>query len=505
MSHSFRDLLALRFAAITAVGMALCVAATFLVLRHILDGELNASVLNVASIQAAALTDEESGDMHFHEWELTPEEAASIQELVRYAQVWSGQGESLLRSRYLIRDLPMSPEALRAAAGGELVWREADFDGTPIRSVFYPLVRLGHLHDEHVLQVAAPLTTRNAMLRRVLVFGFVMVLLTALAGLLGGRWLAGRAIRPVTAIIDQAEGMGGGTLRRRISAYADTREYQRLVQVLNTMLDRIQASFEAQRRFTADASHELRSPLTAMRGEMELALRREREPDEYREVLRSAHEEVLRMGRIVDGLLTLARSDAGAIRLRREPVDLADRVRDALERARGEADRLGVALELQASMPLPGALDAGLMGQLVWNLVQNAVRHAGPGGRVRVGVGREEAGNGGPPAAVITVEDTGPGLPPGSEEQVFERFWRGDPSRTHDGGGEGSGLGLAIVKVIAEAHGGTVSADNGSELGGARFRARIPLPHTEAERLEVIPAATGAEKQGLLLRTPNGR
>ncbi len=498
MSRSFRDLLALRFAAITAVGMALCVAATFLALRHILDGELNASVLNVASIQAAALTDEESGDMHFHEWELTPEEAASIQELVRYAQVWSGRGESLLRSRYLTRDLPMSPEALRAAAEGELVWREADFGGTPIRSVYYPLVRLGHLHDEHVLQVAAPLTTRNAMLRRVLVFGFVMVLLTALAGLLGGRWLAGRAIRPVTAIIDQAEGMGGGTLRRRISAYADTREYQRLVQVLNTMLDRIQASFEAQRRFTADASHELRSPLTAMRGEMELALRREREPDEYREVLRSAHEEVLRMGRIVDGLLTLARSDAGAIQLRREEGEVADAVREAMARAESAATEAGVTLELLAPEPVRGSFDPGLTTQLTWNLVQNAIRHgARRGGRVRVRV--EPVREGGSPGhfARITVEDAGPGIPHGSEGQVFERFWRGDPSRTHEPGTEGSGLGLAIVKVVAEAHGGSVSADNGSTLGGARFRADLHLglpgqadPSPPVQGAGEIPAST---------------
>ena len=496
MSRSFRDLLALRFALLISAGLTLCVVATFLVLRHILDAELNANVLNVASIQAAALTDEVTGVMHFHEWELTPEEASSIQELVRYAQVWSGDGQSLLRSRYMTRDLPRDLDALQTAAAGELVWREADFAGSRVRSVFYPLVRLGDLHEQHVLQVAAPMETRNAMLRRVIVFGVVMVILTALSSILGGRWLATRAIRPVTDIIDQAEGMGAGTLRKRISAYADTREYQRLVQVLNTMLDRIQASFETQRRFTADASHELRSPLTAMRGELELALRRERDPAEYREVLQSAHEEVLRMGRIVEGLLTLARSDAGAIQLRREPGDLASLTREVAERALRQALERGVDLEMVTPVSVPGVFDTGLILQLTWNLIRNALRFAGLGGRVRISVLSEGD------MGILTVEDSGPGIPPGSEERVFERFWRGDPSRTHGEGAEGSGLGLAIVKVIADAHGGSVWASNDSELGGARFRVFLPAllePPTRRPSPAATPGAEG-KAEGALYR-----
>ncbi len=469
MTRSFRDVLAIRFALITTAGMALCVAATFVVLRAILDSELDSSILNVASIQAAALTDAETGEMHFHEWDLTPQEAESVRPLVRYAQVWSAEGESLLRSQYMVRDLPVDPAALRAASAGEITWREADFEAYPVRSVYYPLVRLGQAHHEHVLQVAAPLEARNAMLARVGVFGVIMVLLTALASILGGRWLAARAIRPVTEIIEQAEGMGAGTLRRRISAWADTREYERLVQVLNTMLERMEESFETQRRFTADASHELRTPLTALRGELELALRRERDGEEYREVLRSAHEEVLHLGRIVEGLLTLARSDAGAFRLQREPADLAEVVGEAVERSAGEARRSGVTLEYDASGPVRGAFDDGLIVQLAANLVQNGVRFAGEGGTVRVSV----TGRNG--QAELTVEDSGPGIPAEAGDLVFQRFWRGDPSRTQGNGVQGTGLGLAIVRVVAEAHGGSATVSNDSPLGGARFRVHLPL------------------------------
>ncbi len=473
--RSFRGALALRFGVLAAAGMALCVLVTWVSLRHILDAELNASILNVASIQAAALTDHEAGEMRFHEWELTPDEATSVTDLLRYAQVWSEAGESLLRSRYIVRDLPTEPVALTQAAGGELVWREADFGGYRIRSVFYPLVRLGDLHEEHVLQVAAPLQTRDAMLQRIAWLGIALVLLTAFGGMLGGRWLASRALRPVNDIIRQAEGLGAGSLANRISAYADTSEYERLVQVLNTMLDRIQTSFEAQRRFTADASHELRTPLTSMRGEIELALRRDRSSDEYRETLESALEEALRMAQIVEGLLTLARADAGAIELQYRLLDLSSVATGAVERALGAgASRVPPAstsarVDLNAGQTVLVRCDGRLMEQAIWNLVVNARRFAGDAGQVRVAVTGSQG------LGVVTVEDSGPGVPAEEAERVFGRFWQMDPSRTGGGAEAGVGLGLSIVQAIVEAHRGTVTVGRSRELGGAAFRIKVPL------------------------------
>jgi len=457
----------------------------------------------VASIQAAALTEQDSGVMQFHEWDLTPDEAASIRELVRYAEVWNSEGTSLLRSRYMTESLPFEAEALQLAADGDLVWREARFQGSAIRSVFYPLVRMGHLHEQHVLQVAAPLGTRNSVLRRVLLLGVGLVGLTAVGSLLGGRWLAERAVRPVAAIIDEAEAIGTGTLRHRISAFSDTREYERLVHVLNTMLDRIQSGVESQRRFTADAAHELRSPLTAMRGELELALRRERPPEEYRAVLGSTREEVMRMGRIVEGLLTLARSDSGAIQPRLARTELGEIATEVADRAKAEAAAQGVNIETVTHALIPGVWDVDLVAQAAWNLVHNAIRFTPPGGTVRVstsltdqsgpapapsgaalsgtippgqaqGRGSAAASHRGQREAVLIVEDSGPGLPVGSEERVFDRFWRGDPSRTPGEDGEGTGLGLAIAQVIAEAHGGRVSAGRSTSLGGARFELHLP-------------------------------
>lgn len=459
MRGSFRFQLALRSAGAMTLGLVGVSAATFLALRATLDGEIDASILNVASIQAASLTDAPSGEMHFHEWELTPDEAASVRDLVRYAQVWQSDGVSLLRSRFMTADLPLDRAHLERAADGELVWTDLEWEGRPIRTLYYPLERFGMAHQRHVMQVAARLDRRNALLVRVAAFLAVLSVGLGGATFWGAWWLAGRAVRPVHEIIDQAEAIGGRSLDQRIRAYAQTREYRRLVDVLNLMLARIQGAFDAQRRFTADASHELRSPLTVMRGELELALMRERAPAEYRRVLESTLEEVVRLSRITEDLLSLARSDSGTLGVAPEVADLGEIAERVVERLAPRAARKGIELELQRE-PAPALLDSGLAGQAVWNVIENAIKFTPSGGAVRVGIRSI------PDGVALRVEDSGPGF--GDEpSRVFDRFFRADQARTLGVDTSGTGLGLAIVRAIVEAHGGSASAADREEGGGS--------------------------------------
>ena len=301
--------------------------------------------------------------------------------------------------------------------------------------------------------------------------GYFLILLTTLlagATFAGSWWLAGSAIRPIHAVIDQAEEIGGGSLDRGIQAYADTSEYQRLVEVLNTMLGRIHSAFESQRRFTADASHELKSPLTAMRGEIEIALRRPREAEEYASVLGSTLEEVMRLSKLTEDLLTLARSDAGALAPQVEAADAAEIAARMVDRLRPHAEAKGIDLVLDAPESLLALLDQGLLGQCVWNLTDNALKFADQGGHVRVAIS-ECSGE-----LILEVEDDGPGLGDLDTSSLFERFFRADEARARDPATAGTGLGLAIVKVAAEAHGGHATAENRSQ-GGARFTVRFPL------------------------------
>ncbi|MDE3004371.1 MAG: ATP-binding protein [Gemmatimonadota bacterium] len=436
-----------------------------MVLRVLLDREVDASILGVASIQAASLADGPDGEMHFHEWDLTPEEAVSVRDLVQYAQVWDENGVSLLRSQYMVADLPVDAEALSQASAGDLIWSRQEFGETPVRTLFYPLARLGASHGGHVLQVAAPLEQRNATLRRAALFFCALTLLMALATYTGSWWLAGSAVRPIHDVIDQAEEIEARSLDRRIEAYAETVEYRRLVQVLNTMLGRLQAAFEAQRRFTADASHELRSPLTAMRGEIEVALRRDRTNEEYRDVLRSTLEEVARLSSTSEELLTLARSDAQTLRATGERLDVAQRVARVVERLEETGQRSGVELVLSGAGSRFATVDGEILERVTWNLVGNAIRHARS--RVVVATGLDQGD------VVLTVADDGPGLGAADPDALFERFYRADAARTPDGTEGGTGLGLSIVRALAQAHGGSATAEN-APSGGARFTVRLP-------------------------------
>lgn len=461
-----------RLAARTAVGMTAAVAVISLIgllgVRSFLDRELNANLMNVASIQAAAATDAPSGAMHFHEWDLTPDEAARVRELNRYAQVWSAAGESLLRTQYITEDLPLDTGALQTAAAGEIVITDQRFQSFPIRSLYYPLERMGAVHARHVLQVAAPLTGRNEMVGQLTWLLLGITLLAGAGSFLGGWWLARRVVAPVHAIIDQTEAIRAGTLGRRIRADADTQEYERLIRVLNSMLARLEDGFEAQRRFTADASHELRSPLTALRGEVELALRRDREKEEYRRVLRSSLDEVDRLARLAEDLLTLARADAGMIRPRLQATDAADRTRRMVARLQSAADRRKIELTLDAPDGVRVLADPGLLDRLLWNLADNAVKFTPPGGTVGVRIERSAG------TLVIRVSDTGPGIRAADRERIFDRFYRADEARTASEGVGGTGLGLAIVRAIVDVHDGRVDV-GGRRGGGTVFRVVLPL------------------------------
>lgn len=468
MTRSFRFQLAIRASVAVALGLAAVSVITTVTLKALLDREVDTSILNIASIQAASLADGPSGAMHFHEWDLTPDEAASLRDLVQYAQVWGADGASLLRNQYMTSDLPSDPEALAAASAGELTWTRQDFDGVAVRTLFYPLERLGAAHEAHVLQVAAPLTQRNGMLSRASVFLGLLTALLAGATFAGSWWLAGRAVRPIHEVIDQAEEIGAGSLDKRIQAYGDTLEYRRLVEVLNTMLTRIDNAFEAQRRFTADASHELRSPLTAIRGEIEVALKRARTSDEYVAVLESTLEEAIRLSRLSEDLLTLARSDSGSLRPSAEPVPLHQELERVVERLRTRAQAKSVTIRVTAS-PLIVEADPGSFQQIAWNLLDNALKFTPTGGSIGVTLERTAGG------VDLVVDDTGPGFGGTDPESVFERFSRGDPARTRTAETTGTGLGLAIVRALAEVNGGAVHAKN-RPGGGARFTVQLPIP-----------------------------
>ena len=287
----------------------------------------------------------------------------------------------------------------------------------------------------------------------------------ALVLALAGSWfLTTRALAPIDRISRVAAAVSASNLGQRIDRLQMETELGRLAGTLNDTFDRLQAAFEQQIRFTSDASHELRTPLSIVTNQAELALRRDRQPAEYRDALRAILEAARRMRTVVEDLLTLARADAGELSLRRDPLDLAAVVRGTAELMAGEAERRGVAIELDlADAALRG--DRSRLQELVTNLLANAIRYNREGGRVTL---RLRTGGG---LALLDVSDTGIGIPPEEQALVFDRFHRVDKARSREAGG--SGLGLAISRWIAEAHGGRILLE--SEPGeGTTFRVELP-------------------------------
>jgi heavy metal sensor kinase len=270
-----------------------------------------------------------------------------------------------------------------------------------------------------------------------------------LAAGLGGWWLARRALQPVARMTGEAAEIGVHRLDERIEVPDTADEVARLAETLNAMLDRLERGVEERRRFAADASHELRSPLAVMAAEIDVSLRSPNLPDEAREVLASAGEEVARMTRIVEDLLTLARIDEGRLDLVRGPVDLRAVAEAVATKFATVAERRGIRVDAGGEEALVAG-DRERLEQVVVNLVDNAVKFSGSGSTVRIRAWSDGDGAG------LSVADGGPGIPADALPRVFDRFFRVDAARSRDGGG--SGLGLAICREIVEAHGGRIRA-----------------------------------------------
>lgn len=293
-----------------------------------------------------------------------------------------------------------------------------------------------------------------------------------LAGIAGGWWVATRAIRPLVAISATAEKIAAGNLRERIDASRFATEFGQLAQTLNHTFDRLQSTLLRQVQFTADASHELRTPVSVSLLASQSALSRERPAADYRASLETCQRASQRMRHLVEALLLLARLDAHDDRMPRHPVELRAVVTGTIELLQPLAAKHGIALETALS-PHQVHGDASQLAQVVTNLVSNAIYHSPHGARVRLELTATAD------SAVLTVADRGEGIAPEHLPRIFDRFYRADQARQRTEGR--TGLGLAISKAIVEAHHGRI--DVVSHLGeGSTFTVTLPLltPGTSA-------------------------
>ncbi len=334
--------------------------------------------------------------------------------------------------------------SMTSALGGQPDVTSIRVSDFRVRVLAVPIVSAGEVIGVALLgESLHPLDVTFRQIEQILLLASAGITLLALGA---GWWLTGRALGPVAAVTRGARHITlTGQFDQRIPSPAAHDELGDLIATFNDMLSRIEMTLRRQREFLADASHELRGPLTVIRGNLDLLVM-DLPEDERAECVREAVSEVARMTRLVSDLLFLAEADAQET-VAREEVFLDQVVRGAWQRARAvDGDQHEVILERQDAVAVLG--DAGRLDQLIWNLVENALRYTPPGGKITLAV--HDHGS----VAEIVVADTGIGIPPEHLPRIFERFYRVDRARSRAEGS--SGLGLAIVKQIAEAHGGQV-------------------------------------------------
>jgi heavy metal sensor kinase len=374
-------------------------------------------------------------------------------------EVADSSGQWIFRSPRFLQAVPLLP----AAQGSQISFFTTNLERMQYRTALQRVEVDGQMLTIHA---AVPTESFDQALDQFrLIEKEILPLLVCIAALLG-YWLSGRSLASVNRIIQTTERIGVANLSRRLDVPRARDEMRRLTEAINAMLDRIEASFQRITQFTADASHDLRTPVALIRTSAELSLRRPRTETDYRETLRQILHTSIETSELLENLLTLARADAGVAGMEMHPLELGRHVRKAQERAK----ILSADKELELVLRVPGApiwvkADAVAIDRLLLILVDNAVKYTPAGGRCEIELSR------GGEHAEITVRDTGQGIPERDLGLIFERFTRADRARSRDI--PGAGLGLAIARWITDMHGGTIAAE--STLGaGSTFQVRIP-------------------------------
>lgn len=460
---SFRKRLLLVHLAVISAIVACTALAGYWGLSRAVHGQLDAALLALGETEMAMLPAAPRQPVKVHEV-LSGAAPPSLVRLDRLVQIIDGQGRVLARSRNLeAAQLPADAALLARLAAGQTVFETLPrFGEEPVRMVSIPV---RGSNERLAVQVAGSLDDVNRVLgAATLLFGAMALALLAAVGL-AGEMLARRVLGAIDDVVRQARSIGEASLDQRLAHAGTQDEIGRLVDTLNAMLDRLENGYEAQRRFTADASHELRSPLSRLRTEIEITLRRPREAPDYVAALASCLDEVQRLTTLVEELLMLTRLDAGQERNALETVDLAPLARAAARRLDNVAAQRGIRIVFDEGAPVHARVAAGPADLVLANLLDNAVKFSPPNSLITVRVTRDGAD------ALVGVADAGAGIGVEDLPHLFERFYRGAQARA--GEEPGFGLGLALSQAIVHAYGGRIEASN-RPGGGALFTMRLP-------------------------------
>lgn len=463
MIFTLRSRLTLVYTAVFGLLLVAIAVVSYRVLAYQLDSDMTANLVEMTSgLHGYLRFDHDGPAFSFDAGD--PDQAAFVQEATRFYQVFDAS-----TGRLLARSEAMRPLGLEFTPGEVSAFQ--DRLGTHDIQTDFGRIRLSSSMiappsgGSYLLQVGVSMSAIDRVLQRFLVLLFILVPVGLGTALLAGRWMAGVALRPLTRVAHAARTIDVGALQRRLPIRGANDELDEVALAFNDTLAHLEHAVGEMRQFSTALAHELRTPLTALRGEIEIAIRERGLDAEASPSLASQLEEIDKLKRLIDQILTLARAEAGQIALARDQVDLgqlAQRVVDQLELV-AQDKAVDLRCEVAAAVHVKG--DEQWLTRLLLNLLDNALKFTAPGGCVIVRVSRE------PWWALLSVEDSGVGIDAESLPHLFERFFRADPARSPST--QGAGLGLSLVKWIVEQHHGRIDVD--SQPGrGSTFNVRLP-------------------------------
>ena len=443
------------------------------------DNKLRSLAELIASESASPLSKFGFGNI-----DQTLEKSMNLKPIGKFIQVLDESGNIGRKSDNLKNvQLPISLSVLKSASKGLITFETNRlFGNAPLRIITFPV--LENRHVTKIVQVASSLEDVEDALNTLLIILIIAVPFALLVASLGGQFLASKALKPVDQITQTARMITSQNLNQRIKPPRVKDEISRLIETFNEMISRLDRSFRQVKQFSTDASHELKTPLTILKGEVEVTLRKERQPREYEQILKSNLEEINRMSQIAEDLLLLSRADSGQIRLIQENINLNEILNEVVAHLNVLAESKN--LRIVTSNHHEGVHIFGdplRIRELFLNLIENGIKYTEEGGAIHILLkkdslvqngkhsGRVQGGEQ-PGFVQIIISDTGIGIAKEDQERIFDRFFRVDKARSREQGG--SGLGLSICKWIVEAHQGEIKVE--SELGkGSSFIVRLPI------------------------------
>jgi heavy metal sensor kinase len=381
--------------------------------------------------------------------------------------IFDRSGTEVTSTKTMVRSVPLKKEVLEAAFKGQSQLEDLQVEMipgrlTPFRALTFPVMIDNQV--SYLIRLMTPLSSMESTLKELRLILFLILPLAIILSGLSAWFLAGITLRPVKNMINTARLIGAENLQMRLTLPETHDEIRLLAETFNEMLDRLDRTFTSQRQFIEDFSHEIKTPLAIIKGELEVTLKKIRSVKEYENTLHSSLEEIDRIIKVVDELLTLARVEAETLSLSLSPVNLAELVQEVVAEMKVLAESKNLLLDFRKFSEPQVLAEAEKLKRVFINLLDNAIKFTPPGGRVEVLVGQEDR------QARVSVSDTGPGLSQEEIQHIFDRFYRG----SKDNITPGSGLGLSIARAIVESHRGKIEAT--SQPGqGAIFVVILPL------------------------------